>query len=255
MPENHTTSKFHRFGTRAMKIIPFLLVGVLAYVLLPQKSSELLRASAQTPARAEVNRSSQIPLNPSKGNSIGAVYQAFLSPHQEGGEESDTPAAIPPQFRSTSPSVPRNQRQSRGHGVIEFNQDLSKAYVHLQIENVKVSEINMLHIHCGRPGQLGPILVDFSLIGNINQYLADGKLGLEIRNEDIVAVTTHAHGLVSAFTSGCPIVPTIPQDRVKTIAGMELIARQGELYFNLHTKGQTYFGDIRGQLTLLETPK
>jgi hypothetical protein len=30
---------------------------------------------------------------------------------------------------------------------------------------------------------------------------------------------------------------------------MALIAEQGELYYNLHTKGQTIYGDIRGQLT------
>jgi hypothetical protein len=29
---------------------------------------------------------------------------------------------------------------------------------------------------------------------------------------------------------------------------MAYIAQQGELYFNLHTTGQTFFGDIRGQL-------
>ena len=26
------------------------------------------------------------------------------------------------------------------------------------------------------------------------------------------------------------------------------MAQSGELYFNLHTTGQTYYGDIRGQL-------
>ena len=53
---------------------------------------------------------------------------------------------------------------------------------------------------------------------------------------------------MGAFTAGCPIVQTLPLDKVKTIAGMALIAQEGELYFNLHTKGQTFFGDIRGQL-------
>ena len=132
--------------------------------------------------------------------------------------------------------------------MIEFNKELSKVYVHLAIKNIKVDDINMLHIHCGRPGQLGPILVDFSMIGNINSYLADGTLNLEVTNEDIVAsAAMGSNPLVSAFTAGCPIVQNIPNDRVKTIAGMELIARQGELYFNLHTKAQTYYGDIRGQ--------
>jgi len=36
-----------------------------------------------------------------------------------------------------------------------------------------------------------------------------------------------------------------------TIAGLEYIARQSELYFNLHTAGQVYFGDIRGQFHLV----
>ena len=36
--------------------------------------------------------------------------------------------------------------------------------------------------------------------------------------------------------------------KVKTVAGMEYIARKGELYFNLHTKDQMFFGNIRGQI-------
>lgn len=203
-------------------------------------------------SRGESDRQSPIPLNPAAGQEIGFVYEAFLSPHQEGGEEEDTPAFIPAEFRSTEPSVPRNQRTSRGHSVIEFTNDLSKAYVYLAVENVNPEDVVMLHLHCGRPGQLGPIIIDFSLAGNINEYLADGLFAIEITNEDIVAAANHGSGLIGAFTSGCPIIPSIPTDKVKTIAGMELIAREGELYFNLHTKGQTYFGDIRGQFHLVE---
>ena len=36
--------------------------------------------------------------------------------------------------------------------------------------------------------------------------------------------------------------------KVKTVAGMEHIARKSELYFNLHTKGQTFYGEMRGQV-------
>jgi len=52
-----------------------------------------------------------------------------------------------------------------------------------------------------------------------------------------------------------PIALGMPTDKVKTIAGMETIAREGELYFNLHTHGfnlhthgQMFFEDIRGQI-------
>ena len=37
-----------------------------------------------------------------------------------------------------------------------------------------------------------------------------------------------------------------------TVAGMARIAQEGELYFNLHTTSQTYFGDIRGQIHAAE---
>jgi hypothetical protein len=35
---------------------------------------------------------------------------------------------------------------------------------------------------------------------------------------------------------------------------MEHIARRSELYFNLHTKGQTFYGDIRGQIHPVKAP-
>jgi hypothetical protein len=120
---------------------------------------------------------------------------------------------------------------------------------------VKPEDITMLHLHCGLPGQLGPILVDFALAGDLPTFLADGVLTLEVTNEDIVNTASHSHGLVGAFTIGCPIILAVPNDRVKTIAGMETIARQGQLYFNLHTKGQTFFGDIRGQFYLVNDLK
>lgn len=200
----------------------------------------------------EIDRQSPIPLNPASGSEVGFIYQAFLSPHQEGGEEEDTPGFIPPQFRSTTPSVPRDQRTSRGHAVIEFTNDLSKAYVHLTIEGVNVAEINMLHLHCGRPGQLGPIIVDFGMKGNLQDFFIDNVMTVEITNADIEAVTDSAGpSPIDGFTLGCPITPSVPNDKVKTLGGMELIARSGELYFNLHTTGQTYFGDIRGQFHLV----
>jgi len=34
----------------------------------------------------------------------------------------------------------------------------------------------------------------------------------------------------------------------KDSPGLADIAQEGELYFNLHTKGQTYYGDMRGQV-------
>ena len=197
---------------------------------------------------------SPLDLNPAAGTEIGFVYEAYLSPEQEGGEEEDTPSIIPDVFRSTAPSIDRESRTSRGHGFLSFTNDLSRAFVHVAIENVNPEDINMFHIHCGLPGQLGPIIIDFNLKGDPSVFFEDGVFTMEILNEDIVAVTDHAEGVVGAFTAGCPIMLAVPNDRVKTIAGMQHIAEEGELYFNLHTKGQTYFGDIRGQLSRVEMP-
>jgi hypothetical protein len=137
--------------------------------------------------------------------------------------------------------------------VLEFTNDLSKVYVHLAIENVVVGDIVMLHLHCGRPGQLGPIIIDFSYSGNVQEFLADGIMTVELTNADIEAVTDNAGpSPIDGFTRGCPIVSSNPTDKIKTLGGMEVVARQGDLYFNLHTAGQTYFGDIRGQFHLVD---
>ena len=131
--------------------------------------------------------------------------------------------------------------------MLRFTKDLSKVYVDVRVEGVNVAEVNMFHIHAGKPDQLGPILVDFALAGDIQKNLADGVFSLVLTNADIEKTLHSSHGLLGAVTIGAPIVPGMP-DKVKTIAGMEHIARRSELYFNLHTKGQTFYGDMRGQI-------
>ncbi|MBX3001699.1 MAG: CHRD domain-containing protein [Caldilineaceae bacterium] len=206
--------------------------------------------------RATTNNSTQaelmvadlpVILDPARGAEIGEIYEAFLSPHQEPNEEANTPALTPQQFRSTAPSLLRSERTSRGHAIVRFTKDLSKAYVDVRVENVKAEDVVMFHIHCGRPDMLGPILIDFAHSGDLQEELADGLWSVVVTNEDIEMVSASGHGLIGAFTAGCPVVPGIPGD-VKTIAGMAHIARQGELYFNLHTSGQVFYGDIRGQM-------
>lgn len=190
-------------------------------------------------------------LNTSKGQEIGLVYEAFLSPNQEPDEEENTPKFIPSDFRSTAPSVRRNQRQSRGYGVIKFTKDLSKAQVEVQVENVNPKEIVMFHIHCGQPDVLGPILVDFALAGDIQQNFADQVFTAEVTNENIEKTLSSGRNVLGAFLLGCPIESGKP-DKVKTVAGMEQFAKRSELYFNLHTKGQTFFGDIRGKINPMQ---
>ena len=222
-----------------MRILSLLCLSALCLTAAPALADEVAPRDGIT-------------LDPAAGSEIGRIYQAWLSPLQEGGEEADIPALVPDAFRSTAPSVNRNDRVSRGHGTLAITRDLGRAYAHVKIEGVNPADIVMFHIHCGLPGQLGPILVDLGHGTDLPTAFADGELSVEITNEDLVAVLDHSHGLIGAFTAGCPILPALPMDRVVTIAGLAQIAAEGELYFNLHTKGQVYFGDIRGQLAPLE---
>ncbi len=114
------------------------------------------------------------------------------------------------------------------------------------MRDVDADKVNLLHLHCGRPGQLGPIIVDFGMMGSVSEYLADGTMSLEITNADLEMVIDNGEGFVGAFTAGCPITPGGAPGRFTTIGGLEYVARQGELYFNLHTTAQTFYGDIRG---------
>ena len=188
-------------------------------------------------------------LDPKRGSEIGTVVEAFLSPHQEPGEEKDTPSLVPSAFRSTAPSKLRADRTSRGHGRVRFTRDMSRAYVELAVENVNPDDVMMLHIHCGKPDILGPIIADFSHLGDLKKFRTNDLYKFEVTNSLIEATVAGGHGVIGLITAGCPIYPSNPVlGKVKTVAGMEYIARLGELYFNVHTKGQMFYGDIRGQL-------
>jgi hypothetical protein len=55
------------------------------------------------------------------------------------------------------------------------------------------------------------------------------------------------HGLKPSLPESCPAELGF-LTQTKTIAGLEYLARKGVLYFNLHTKAHTYYGEMRGQI-------
>ena len=231
------------------------LVTLLSLALLACNSTHAATppaGGAGSPAAA--TPAPPVALDPARGLEVGLVFEAFMSPHQEPDEEANTPATTPKVFRSTAPSQTRAEREAaghRGHGVIRFSKDLSRAQVDVKIEGIRPETVNMFHIHCGKPGILGPILVDFALATDIQKNLADGVFTVEIRNEHIAGTVEHGHGLLGAFTAGCVIPsPSLggAVTKVSTVAGMAQLAQERELYFNLHTTAQTYFGDVRGQI-------
>jgi hypothetical protein len=184
--------------------------------------------------------------DPALGATTFTVYEAFLSPAQEPGEESETPKPLEKSLGATAPSVPREERKSRGYGQIRFARDLSRAYVDVQFQGVNPADILMFHIHCGPPGVLGPIIVDFGESGSPAKLYAQGKFSVELTNKNVKFVKDMP-GLKPSLPEGCPSELGLP-GQVKTLAGLESLARKGVLYFNLHTKAHTYYGEMRGQL-------
>ncbi len=194
-------------------------------------------------------------LDPRRGQDIGFTFTSFLSPWQQEAEESDMPPTTPAEFRSTAPSLTRAQREAAGHrgvGQIRFTNDLSRAYVDVKIEGIDASTINLFHIHCGKPGILGPILVDFSLATDIKKSFSKGVLSVEVTDDLIVKSIGHSHNPTDALLNGCFILgqgtPGTKPAKFTTVAGMLTLALQGEIYFNLHTTAQTFYGDLRGQI-------
>lgn len=187
--------------------------------------------------------------DPALGATTYYTYESFLSPAQEGGEESETPKPLLKSLGSTKPSTPRAERKSRGWGRVRFQKDLSKAIIDVEIKGVDPADILMFHIHCGPPGFLGPVLIDFGKKGDLPTMLKTGKMTVEITNSDINWASMIPKGLKLALPESCPAEPGFPS-QTKTIGGVEHLARKGVLYFNLHTKQHTYFGEMRGQLYL-----
>jgi hypothetical protein len=120
---------------------------------------------------------------PAEGATTFVTYEAFLSPAQEPGEESETPRPLQKSLGATAPSIPRAERKSRGWGQLRFSRDMSK----------------------------------------------------------------DMPGLKPSLPESCPVEPGMPF-QTRTLAGLERLAGKGVLYFNLHTKAHTYYGEMRGQL-------
>ncbi|HEX4418212.1 MAG TPA: CHRD domain-containing protein [Kofleriaceae bacterium] len=187
--------------------------------------------------------------DPAQGATTFTIYEGWMSPQQQPGDEADAPKVLTKAtgLQSTAPSVPRDQRKSRGYGQLRFSKDLTKAYVDVEITGVNAADIVMFHIHCGPPGVLGPIIVDFSELGSLTKMLANGKMSVELSNKNITFVKQMPHGLKPALPESCPVEIGFPTQSM-TISALEYLARKGVLYFNLHTKANTFYGEVRGQI-------
>lgn len=187
--------------------------------------------------------------DPALGATTFTVYEGYMSPAQQPGEETEAPKALAKAvgLTSTATPTPRESRPSRGVGVLRFTRDLTRAYVDVQIKGVNLADIVMFHIHCGPPGVLGPIIVDLGEFGDFSKTLVDGKLAVELSNKNITYIKSMPKGLKPALPESCPAELGLPTQAM-TIANLEYLARKGVLYFNLHTKAHSFYGEMRGQI-------
>ncbi len=189
------------------------------------------------------------------------VYDSCFSPQQQPDDEKNAPAAIAVAsgFPSNGKSIPRELRKERGYGELVFKKDLSECYVHIEIENLKSSNIKKIHIHAGAPGILGPIIVNLGALINIEKDLAKGCVIIPIKNKDIADFTLgesnskstkSKHPECEKYNSILPKpykVDGIPLTS-GNIATLDSLARQGLIYFNFHNDAENFYGIMRGQI-------
>lgn len=171
------------------------------------------------------------------GDDSFTEYEAYLHPAQELG--------------------PASGSKAKGYGRIRFPRNLSSGNVNVQIVGIAPANITAFHIHCGTPDVLGPIIVNFAQFGEFNNTVVNGRFSASITNEKLTFVKqplpppSLSTRPTLPLPEGCPSDLNIPV-QINTIAGMEALARKGVLYFNLHTKGHEFYGEMRGQIYPVE---
>lgn len=106
--------------------------------------------------------------DPALGTQLFTEYEAFLST----GQEPEEPVG------STG----------LGYGNLRFARDLSFGEIYVQIDNIDPAEIVGFHLHCGPPGFLGPILINFDQYGDFEDTISNGQFSARVNNDDVTFV-------------------------------------------------------------------
>jgi hypothetical protein len=131
--------------------------------------------------------------------------------------------------------------ETKGTIKISFNKDLSELeYVLVVRHGVDVLQA---HLHCGRPGQNGPVVVFLFPVGGTAALPAPG---VDSNGELARGTLTNANVRPSAATCNQP-PPTGIERPVNNIASLFFAAKEGLIYANVHTVLHTS-GEIRAQL-------
>lgn len=147
------------------------------------------------------------------------------------------PEAAAFQLESTLSSAqevmpPMSSTLTGGEVTIELDAGLSEAQVTLTLEG-DASTVTGAHLHCARPGVDGPIFLGLVDPGMCDAaQLAAGMLTCTLTNADV---------MVDADCMG-----TVERS-ISNIAALFFAARDGLVYFNVHTVANPA-GELRGQL-------
>lgn len=162
-------------------------------------------------------------------------YEAYLHPAQE------------PDTKLTT--------SARGYGRLKFPVNLSSGSVEVQLSGIDPAKVTAFHIHCGTPGVLGPIIVNFGQYGDFQKTIANDHFSANVTNDKLTFVkqppippNLFSGKFTLPLPEGCPSDINFPVQQVNTVAGLDALARKGALYFNLHTVGHEFFGELRGQI-------
>jgi hypothetical protein len=172
-------------------------------------------------------------MNQQFGNQSFTEYEAYLHPAQELG--------------------PASGSKAQGYARLRFPKNLSSGDINVQIAGIDPAKVTAFHIHCGTPDVLGPIIVNFAQFGDFKNTIVNGRFSAAVTNQKLTFVKqpppppSLSGGFKLPLPEGCPSDLNLPA-QVNTIAGMEALARKGVLYFNLHTKGHEFYGEMRGQI-------
>lgn len=136
---------------------------------------------------------------------------------------------VPPEEPSTpSPGV---QTQMTGAIQVRFAPDLSSLDFRLVVQNGV--GVTVSHLHCGRAGENGPIVVPLS---------QPNEQGMDVSG--VLGEGTLTNAEIAASAAQCEEVIGRP---VRNIASLAAAAVEGLIYANVHTVANPA-GEIRGQL-------
>lgn len=137
---------------------------------------------------------------------------------------------VTPPDAPTTPSIGVTT-EATGDVQIRVAEDLSSFAFVLNVNNG--TGVTQAHLHCGRPGQNGPVVVFLSPLNeqgqDVNGLLAEG---------------TRANEHIEASAEACEELIGRP---VRNIASLAAAAFEGLIYANVHTIVNPA-GEVRGQL-------